>query len=167
VSSTTLDHSKRFLKHLLDEQKLRYCQACGTCAASCPMAKALPDRYNPRKLIMKIHLDLNEAIQEDELWLCAWCYRCTERCPQGLQLTEIFLLTRNFASERGYLPESPRGLLEQIIRSGRVMAVSEDVDEWRQEYGLKRIGTDIGEEALKELHKIMGDSFKRRVEKRV
>jgi len=130
------------------------------------MAKALPDHYNPRKLLMKIHLDLDGAIQGDDLWLCAWCYRCTERCPQGLQLTEIFLLTRNFASERGYLPESPRRLLEQIMRSGRSMAASEDVDEWRQEYGLQKIGSDIGDEALKELHKIMGELFERRVEKR-
>jgi len=130
------------------------------------MAKALSDQYNPRKLLMKIHLDLDEAIQGDDLWLCAWCYRCTERCPQGLQLTEIFLLTRNFASERGYLPESPRRLLEQIIRSGRSMAASEDVDEWRLEYGLQKIGSDIGDEALKEIRKIMGEVFERRVEKR-
>jgi len=130
------------------------------------MAKALPDQYNPRKLLMKIHLDLDGAIQGDELWLCAWCYKCTERCPQGLQLTEIFLLTRNFASEKGYLPENPRRLLEQIIKSGRSMAVSEDIDEWRQEYGLPKIGSDIGDEALKEVHKIMGDLFERRVERR-
>jgi len=162
-----LEPLKELLKNLLDDQKLKYCQNCGTCSASCPMAKAMPSHYNPRHLLMKIYLDLDEAIQEDELWLCAWCYRCTERCPQGLQLTEIFLLTRNFASEKGYLPESPRGLLEQIVRSGRVMAVSGDVDEWRQEYGLQKIGSDIGEEALKELHKIMGGSFERRVEKRV
>jgi heterodisulfide reductase subunit C len=130
------------------------------------MAKALPNRYNPRRLLMRIYLDLNEAIQGDDLWLCAWCYRCTERCPQGLQPTEIFLLTRNFASEKGYLPENPRRLLEQIMRSGRSMASSEDVDEWRQEHGLPKIGSDIGDEALKEVHKIMGDLFERRVEKR-
>jgi heterodisulfide reductase subunit C len=130
------------------------------------MAKALPNRYNPRRLLMRIYLDLNEAIQGDDLWLCAWCYRCTERCPQGLQPTEIFLLTRNFASERGYLPENPRRLLEQIMRSGRSMAASEDVDEWRQEHGLPKIGSDIGDEALKEVHKIMGDLFERRIEKR-
>ena len=166
MGTISLESSKRFLEQLLDDQKIKYCQDCGTCTASCPMAKALPDQYNPRKLLMKIHLDLDGAIQGDELWLCAWCYKCTERCPQGLQLTEIFLLTRNFASEKGYLPENPRRLLEQIIKSGRSMAVSEDIDEWRQEYGLPKIGSDIGDEALKEVHKIMGDLFERRVERR-
>jgi len=161
-----LRKSRALLLRLLDEQKLRYCQDCGTCTASCPVAKVIPVHYNPRRLLMKIYLDLDGAIKSDELWLCAWCYRCVERCPQGLEPTEIFLLTRNFAAERGLLPDNPRKLLEEIIRSGRAMAAPEYIDEWRQEYGLLRIGRDIGDEALREIQKLMGEAFRRRVERR-
>lgn len=164
--AASIETSKKLLIRLLDDQKLKYCQDCGTCTASCPMAKAIPDHYNPRRLLMKIYLDLDATIQGDDLWLCAWCYRCMERCPQGLQPTEIFLLTRNFAAEEGYLPENPRRLLQEILRSGRSMAAPEYIDEWRREYGLPKIGSNVGDEPLKELHKIMGESLKRRVEKR-
>lgn len=163
VSSET---SKTLLRRLLDDQKLKYCQDCGTCTASCPMAKAIPNQYNPRRLLMKIYIDLDAAVQGEDLWLCAWCYRCTERCPQGLEPTEIFLLTRNFAAEKDYLPENPRRLLQEIMKSGRSMAAPEYVDELRQEYALPKIGSVISDEVLGELHKIMGESFERRVEKR-
>jgi len=162
-----LEPSKELLKNLLDDQKLKYCQDCGTCTASCPMAKAVPNHYNPRHLLMKIYLDLDAAIKGDDLWLCAWCYRCTERCPQGLQPTEIFLLTRNFAADKGYLPENPRRLIEEIKRSGRSMATPDYINELREEYGLPDICSTIGDEALGEIRKIMGEAFERRVEKRV
>jgi heterodisulfide reductase subunit C len=72
------------------------------------MAKALPDKYNPRRLLQRVSQDLPGLLKSDELWLCAWFYRCTERCPSGIQPTEIFLLTRNLASREGYVPRARR-----------------------------------------------------------
>jgi NADPH-dependent glutamate synthase beta subunit-like oxidoreductase len=61
-------------------------------------------------LLQTIAHDLDSAITEAEPWLCAWCDRCYKRCPQGLNLPEIFLLARNIAAERGYLSKFSEGL---------------------------------------------------------
>jgi len=92
---------KGFLGKLLDEQKLKYCFECGACTASCPVAEVLPKYYNPRSLIEKIFFYPERVLMEDELWLCAWCYRCYERCPQGVKLPEIFASIKSLATERG------------------------------------------------------------------
>ncbi|MEM3641555.1 MAG: FAD-dependent oxidoreductase, partial [Candidatus Bathyarchaeia archaeon] len=58
--------------------------------------------YNPRNLLEKLFIDAERALASDELWLCAWCYRCYRRCPQALKLPEIFLHARRFAVKHGY-----------------------------------------------------------------
>lgn len=155
--------AKRLLDQLLDEEKLSYCQNCGMCTASCPMARVIPDTYNPRLLLQKAHLDLENLTVGEELWLCSWCYRCTERCPQNIQPTEIFLLTRNFASEKGNIPPNPRMIIRNIMRTGRSMPVDEFTNELREDYGLPPV-TGVSEKALEEQRKIMGNEFVRRVE---
>ena len=95
--------SKEDLEKLLVPEKLEHCFECGICTASCPVAKLICKHYNPRILLQTVSKDLETAITETQPWLCAWCDRCHERCPQGLNLPEIFLLTRNIAAERGYI----------------------------------------------------------------
>ncbi|MEM3442802.1 MAG: 4Fe-4S dicluster domain-containing protein, partial [Candidatus Bathyarchaeia archaeon] len=89
------------IKRLLDAEKLKYCFECGICTASCSVAELFGEYYNPRTLLEKIFLTPEEAIASQELWLCAWCYRCYKRCPQSLKLPEIFLYFRTMALKSG------------------------------------------------------------------
>lgn len=155
--------SKELLERLIDEKKLTYCENCGMCTASCPLTRVIPEIYNPRILLQRVVFQLDDVIKKEEFWLCAWCYRCTERCPQGIQPTEIFLLTRNFSVEKGYIPSNPKKIFQEIIRSGRSVPVFEDFDDWREDYGLPPIGTTISEKALEEQRKIMGEELIRRI----
>ncbi len=84
-------------------RKTKYCFECGICTASCPMAELLPTHYNPRSLLQKALSDPEKALGEDTLWLCAWCYKCYDRCPQGLKPPEIFQLLKNEAAKHGRL----------------------------------------------------------------
>jgi NADPH-dependent glutamate synthase beta subunit-like oxidoreductase len=90
------------IKKLLNIEKLKHCFECGVCTASCSMAELLED-YNPRGLLEKIFLNVEDALSSHELWLCAWCYKCYRRCPQALEVPEIFLTVRTMAVKRGYL----------------------------------------------------------------
>jgi len=45
-------------------------------------------------------LDPESAGQGPEVWLCAWCYRCYDHCPQAIKLPEIFLLLRTSALKK-------------------------------------------------------------------
>ena len=156
--------TEELIKKLLDDKKLSYCQDCGSCTGSCPMARVLPGKYNPRRLLQRVSSDLPELLKSEELWLCAWCYRCTERCPSGIQPTEVFLLTRNLASKEGHIPSNPKAIMRQIMKSGRSIQVPDDFDEWREEYGLPPIGATISQKVIDEQRKIFGHRLLRRLE---
>jgi len=108
--------SKEDIKRLLDVEKLKYCFECGICTASCPMAELLGEDYNPRSLLEKIFLNPEDVLASDELWLCAWCYRCYKRCPQALKLPEIFLFMRGTATKHGYT-KPLEGALPKIVEN--------------------------------------------------
>jgi len=88
---------------IIDSEKLRYCFECGKCTATCPMVELFPASYNPRILLHNISLNPDKIMSDEELWLCAWCYRCAKRCPQNLAMPEIFLVARQMAKEQGFL----------------------------------------------------------------
>ena len=96
-------HIKETLERILDHEKLRYCFDCGICTASCSMSEILGKAYNPRVLLERLVLNPDNALTSDELWMCAWCYRCQERCPQALALPEIFLMMRTLSAKQGQI----------------------------------------------------------------
>jgi NADPH-dependent glutamate synthase beta subunit-like oxidoreductase len=103
LESKAVESSKELQEQRLDMEKLKYCFECGICTASCPVMEIIPNHYNPRILLEQIILDLDKVLKEEALWLCAWCYRCQRKCPQGLKLPEIFLPVKKIAAEQGYL----------------------------------------------------------------
>lgn len=108
--------SKEIIEELMNAEKLKNCFECGICTASCSIAELLAKDYNPRVLLEKIVLDPENALASDELWLCAWCYRCHKRCPQALKLPEIFLLMRKSAIARGHANQFDRAL-QKIVEN--------------------------------------------------
>jgi len=106
--------SKEEIKRLLDAEKLKYCYECGICTASCSIAQLLRNSYNPRNLLEKIFLNPNDALNSEELWLCAWCYRCYRRCPQALRLPEIFLFMRTIAAKHRYMKPFEKALTKIV-----------------------------------------------------
>lgn len=106
--------SKELLKISLNAEKLKYCYDCGTCTASCPVVKVVPEYYNPRTFLQRVSLDLDDVLTEAGLWLCARCYRCYDRCPQGVNLPELFPQIRELAVERDYLPDAGDKLKEAL-----------------------------------------------------
>jgi len=101
LATAEITISKDFLEHLLDVDKLKYCYECGICTGACPMTELLGKDYNPRSLLGKIVSDPDAVLASDDLWLCAWCYRCYRSCNQALKLPEIFFSLRRIAAERG------------------------------------------------------------------
>jgi NADPH-dependent glutamate synthase beta subunit-like oxidoreductase len=85
---------------IADLEKLKDCFECGICTASCPVHELLNGYYNPRVLLEKLFLEKTAITNEDKLWLCAWCYDCYKRCPQGLKPPEIFHNVKSLAIKR-------------------------------------------------------------------
>jgi NADPH-dependent glutamate synthase beta subunit-like oxidoreductase len=110
------------LNNILDFEKVKNCFGCGICTAVCPIVKLLPEHYNPRILLQSLPLGDEKILKSASLWLCAWCYRCQKRCPQDLNLPEIFQALRRFAVECGYMEGFYKAL--EIIRKNLPLLAS-------------------------------------------
>lgn len=132
----------------LGAQGVPSCYACGTCTASCPVRR-VNGNYNPRKLIRMILLGMkNEILKGNEIWLCASCYTCQERCPQGVRITDAILTLRNLASKEGHAP-SGVSMQANLIRShGRLYTLDEFDDKKRKKAGLPSLPPEV-EEAVR------------------
>lgn len=85
-------------------EKFKYCFECGICTANCPMVELLSvTEYNPRTLLQQVIVEPEKVIGGSMIWLCAWCYRCYKKCPQGLKLPEIFQKIKDEATRQGQL----------------------------------------------------------------
>jgi heterodisulfide reductase subunit A len=115
-----LEHSTNIVKEIhekiLDEEKLKNCFECGICTASCSMTEMLGNDYSPRRLLEDIYSNPEEVLASEAIWFCAWCYRCHDRCPQALDLPEIFLFMRSAAAKRGRMQGFDKAL-QKIVKN--------------------------------------------------
>ena len=85
-------------------ENIKKCFACGTCAAGCPVTN-IDEEYNCRKIIRQVLLGLrDEVLKSPLIWLCAMCYRCTARCPQSVNFTDVMRALRFLAVKEGAAP---------------------------------------------------------------
>ncbi|MGQ9654066.1 MAG: 4Fe-4S dicluster domain-containing protein [Thermodesulfobacteriota bacterium] len=86
-------------------EEIRRCFACGTCTAGCPVRRFNPN-FNPRRVIRMVLLGMREQVlREPFVWLCASCYTCQERCPQGVRISDLMRAIKNMAVREGNMPE--------------------------------------------------------------
>lgn len=132
-------------------RNLNACYKCGACSGGCPVGM-VTEAYKPREVIGKTIMGMREEILSgDEIWLCATCYACEDRCPQKVNITDVNITLRNMAFREGH---APKGLIEQaknMIETGWVQPPTASMDKKREELGLKR----LPKRALEDLQKIV------------
>ena len=88
-----------------DGFKIRDCIQCGTCTGSCPVAHAMD--VTPRELVALFRAGfLEDVLRSRSIWICASCYACTVRCPQGIRVTDSVYALKRLATEKGIFPKS-------------------------------------------------------------
>ncbi len=93
-------------------EKQSDCILCNSCYSSCPVLEVNPNfigpfaltrayRYtaDPREADIKTTID---NIQENGIWDCTLCGKCTEVCPQGIDPKMDITMLRGTASLFGY-----------------------------------------------------------------
>jgi len=120
-------------------RQLLRCFACGTCTAGCPVAE-IDERYNPCRIIRMVLLGFKDEVLGSEfLWLCAGCYTCQERCPQGVRVAEVMRTLRNLAVEQGIVHPAFKAQAELIRRMGRIYEIEDFDNKKRVRAGLPEL----------------------------
>ncbi len=136
--------------------RLRTCIQCGTCSSVCPSGRRTA--YRTRELIRKALLGLkDEVLSSPDLWLCATCLTCLERCPRQIKVTDAIIIMRNMAVEEGYMLPEHRKSSKKLLETGHAVPINAANLEKRKKLGLKEIPptTHSSKKALADVQKIM------------
>jgi heterodisulfide reductase subunit C len=111
------------------------CLKCGACSGGCPVGSVID--YRPRKVLGNVLLGLkDEVLSSDQIWLCAACFTCEERCVQQVNFTDVVTVLRNMASREGNAAPGYVKMAEMVRANGRVSARTGLVDKMREQLGL-------------------------------
>ncbi|MGY5873267.1 MAG: 4Fe-4S dicluster domain-containing protein [Candidatus Thorarchaeota archaeon] len=111
------------------------CLKCGACSGGCPVGAVID--YRPRKVLGNVLLGLkDEVLSSDQIWLCAACFTCEERCVQQVNFTDVVTVLRNMASKQGNAAPGYIKMAEMVMENGRVTARTGLVDKMREKLGL-------------------------------
>jgi len=115
---------------------LKICFQCGTCTSSCSVAR-FSGSYRPRQILQMAQLGLKERVlSNDTLWLCAACFTCTDRCPQGVEVASVLRTLRNMAVAEGFIPEAYKALASTVLETGYAYRITGLRLKKREELGL-------------------------------
>jgi heterodisulfide reductase subunit C len=156
----TSDLDKAFRDEVLTEpgaEKLILCFNCTGCTAGCPMAEHEPN-YNIRQLLRMANLGMrDELLNHPYLWNCTTCYKCQERCPQGVPNVDILLKIRTIAVHNGIMLDNHRKVAQLMAKTGHAVPINDDSKEKRKTLGLNELPETVHNypDALEEVHKII------------
>ena len=81
-------------------EQLFSCMQCGTCTSTCPTAHAMD--YTPRQLWQMLQMGMaDEVFNSQTYWLCTVCKSCQVRCPRGIELTDVMIALKEYATHQG------------------------------------------------------------------
>jgi heterodisulfide reductase subunit C len=140
-----------------DADKITLCFNCTGCTSGCPMAEQEPE-YNIRKFLRMANLGMKDALLNSPyIWYCTTCYKCQERCPQGVKNVDTMLKIRTIAIDNGIMLDNHRKVSQLVIKVGHAVPINDDAKEKRKDVGLDDTPPTVHkfENALKEVQKLI------------
>ncbi|MFB0564360.1 MAG: 4Fe-4S dicluster domain-containing protein [Candidatus Aminicenantaceae bacterium] len=85
-------------------ESIKKCIQCGSCTGSCPVSYTMD--ITPREIIALFRArEIESILSSRTIWICASCYACTVRCPQGVQVTDIIYTLKRLALDKNIFPK--------------------------------------------------------------
>jgi len=126
-------------------EKLKLCYQCGTCTGTCPWN--LVRSFVVRRLMHEAQLGVTDFASED-VWQCASCRACVQRCPRGVEIIDVMRAVRRAIVTLGVaqVPDALRITAKNIATVGNPLGEApEKRADWAKDLGLKKFtaGTEI------------------------
>ena len=84
-----------------DADKL--CYQCGKCDTVCPWNRVR--KFFLRKMINQAKFGV-VPLESEDIWLCATCRNCVQRCPRGVEIIDVMRAMRRLMVPDGVVPAS-------------------------------------------------------------
>jgi heterodisulfide reductase subunit C len=120
------------------------CFQCSTCTVGCPITELEPS-YNPRKIIQMSLLGMKkEVLESEEIWLCAVCQTCSERCPQDVRISDLMGAIRRIAEKeaeegkielKGVRAIFEKAFMHQLEKFGRMYEIGLSMEYYKKAHG--------------------------------
>ena len=116
-----MERQKSFADEVIERsgQDVRLCYQCLKCFAGCPVSQFMD--YKPNGVIRMIQYgERDRVLSSHAIWLCVSCMTCGVRCPNEIDMSEVFDTLREMSIESGLAYESERNVVilhEEFVRN--------------------------------------------------
>lgn len=113
-----MDDLSSSLSRVPGDHHLEHCNQCGKCSSGCPVAYFFD--FRPRRIIAMVQLGfIEELLKSEDIWKCAQCLACNERCPREVAPYDVIQALQNLAFERNLVfPKDYSTLIDAILKEG-------------------------------------------------
>ena len=81
----------------------KFCYQCGKCETVCPWNRVR--KFPVRRIVNQAKLGV-VPFESEDIWLCATCGRCPQRCPRGVEIIDVMRAMRRLLVPDGVVPAS-------------------------------------------------------------
>ena len=106
------------LRQVPGDQHPEYCHQCGKCTSCCPVVDFFD--FKPRRIVAMVQLGyFKELLESEEIWKCAQCLSCKERCPRDVAPYDVIQALQNLAFMQNLaIPKGYSTLISSILKEG-------------------------------------------------
>jgi len=141
VSHLDVKFSSEVTSHK-EASALNACFSCGTCTAGCSISEVFPE-YSPKKLAKMVKLGMRQSVLSSRfIWYCTTCHNCEQHCPQNVKFFNVLNVLKNMAAKEGYAPSPWAEQTRQIMKSGLIFPLNEELAEKRNALSLPPFKSD-------------------------
>lgn len=108
------------LRRIPGDQHPEYCHQCGKCSSGCPVANFFD--FRPRRIVAMVQLGIiEELLESEDIWKCAQCLACKERCPRDVAPYDVIQALQNLAFKRNLVfPKDYSAFINSILKDGAI-----------------------------------------------